>query len=84
MFMGKKKFLVPDYNLIAQKVGKTGKDNCGSCHFFGGGGNAVKHGDLDKSLSNPTPHYRMFKLASKRERWSRIYLVLIAINRKNI
>ena len=54
--MGKKKFSVPDYNLIAQNVGKTGKDNCGACHFFGGGGNAVKHGDLDKSLSNPSTH----------------------------
>lgn len=56
MFMGKTKFSVPDYNLIAQNVGKTGKDNCGACHFFGGGGNAVKHGDLDKSLSNPSTH----------------------------
>ncbi len=30
------------------------RTNCGSCHFNGGGGNNVKHGDLDESLYNPT------------------------------
>jgi octaheme c-type cytochrome (tetrathionate reductase family) len=39
---------------IGQSVGRPGRDNCGSCHFFGGGGDAVKHGDLDSSLSYPT------------------------------
>lgn len=39
---------------IAQNVGKPSRDNCGSCHFFGGGGDAVKHGDLDSSMSYPT------------------------------
>ncbi len=29
------------------------RDNCGTCHFNGGGGDAVKHGDLDSSLNNP-------------------------------
>jgi octaheme c-type cytochrome (tetrathionate reductase family) len=29
------------------------RDNCGSCHFDGGGGNGVKHGDLDESLYFP-------------------------------
>jgi octaheme c-type cytochrome (tetrathionate reductase family) len=32
---------------VAQSVGKPGKINCGSCHFFSGGGNNVKHGDLE-------------------------------------
>lgn len=31
---------------IAQEVGKTSRDNCGACHFFGGGGDGVKHGGL--------------------------------------
>ena len=38
---------------VAQKVGKTSRDTCGACHFFGGGGDGVKHGDLDSSLAAP-------------------------------
>ena len=38
---------------VAQNVGKTSRDTCGACHFFGGGGNGVKHGDLDNSLAMP-------------------------------
>jgi octaheme c-type cytochrome (tetrathionate reductase family) len=38
---------------VAQNVGKTSRDSCGSCHFFGGGGDGVKHGDLDSSLAVP-------------------------------
>ncbi len=38
---------------VAQKVGKTSRDTCGACHFYGGGGNGVKHGDLDSSLAMP-------------------------------
>ena len=38
---------------IAQKVGKTSRDTCGACHFFGGGGDGVKHGDMDSSLAAP-------------------------------
>ncbi len=37
---------------IAQSVGKTSRDSCGACHFFGGGGDGVKHGDLDSSLAS--------------------------------
>lgn len=29
------------------------RQNCGECHFKGGGGDGVKHGDLDTSLTNP-------------------------------
>ena len=42
-----------DLQNIAQNVGKTSRKTCGGCHFYGGGGNAVKHGDLDNSLNNP-------------------------------
>ena len=45
-----------DLTKIAQSVGKTSRKTCGSCHFYGGGGNAVKHGDLDSSLVDPG-HY---------------------------
>lgn len=42
-----------DLTKVAQKVGKTSRDNCGACHFFGGGGDGVKHGDMDSSLASP-------------------------------
>ncbi len=38
---------------IAQKVGKSSRDTCGTCHFNGGGGDGVKHGDMDSSLAAP-------------------------------
>jgi octaheme c-type cytochrome (tetrathionate reductase family) len=37
----------------AQNVARPGRKNCGSCHFYGGGGDGVKHGDLDTSLVKP-------------------------------
>lgn len=45
-----------DLSKIAQSVGSTSRETCGSCHFMGGGGDAVKHGDLDTSMKNP-PRY---------------------------
>lgn len=42
-----------DLQEIAQNVGKTSRKTCGACHFRGGGGDAVKHGDLDSSLEEP-------------------------------
>lgn len=33
---------------VAQSVGAPGRINCGSCHFYSGGGNNVKHGDLEE------------------------------------
>jgi octaheme c-type cytochrome (tetrathionate reductase family) len=42
-----------DLLAAAQSVGRPTRQNCGSCHFNGGGGNAVKHGDLDESLYYP-------------------------------
>jgi len=35
---------------VAQSVGRPRKENCGACHFFSGGGNNVKHGDLESAL----------------------------------
>lgn len=43
-----------DLVAAAQSVGTPTRQNCGGCHFNGGGGNAVKHGDLDSSLYFPT------------------------------
>lgn len=42
--------LSSNLELIAKNVGPPGRHNCGTCHFYGGGGHAVKHGDLEKSL----------------------------------
>lgn len=36
-----------------QNVGLPERSNCGACHFYGGGGDGVKHGDLDSSLAKP-------------------------------
>lgn len=43
-----------DLAVAAQSVSYPTRDNCGVCHFNGGGGNAVKHGDLDQHLYNPS------------------------------
>jgi octaheme c-type cytochrome (tetrathionate reductase family) len=48
-----KKVPAVDLQDVAQKVGATTRNTCGTCHFMGGGGDAVKHGDLDTSLKNP-------------------------------
>ena len=36
-----------------QSIGRPTRKNCGSCHFYGGGGDGVKHGDLDSSITKP-------------------------------
>jgi octaheme c-type cytochrome (tetrathionate reductase family) len=41
-------------SFVAQHVGKPQRTNCGTCHFFGGGGNNVKHGDLEMSMLDPS------------------------------
>ena len=43
----------PNLKKVAQNVGPTSRATCGACHFKGGGGAAVKHGDLDPSLIEP-------------------------------
>lgn len=42
-----------DLVVAAQSVGLPTRENCGYCHFNGGGGDAVKHGDLDETLYYP-------------------------------
>jgi octaheme c-type cytochrome (tetrathionate reductase family) len=48
----------PDRNVnlthVAQSVGLPMNGNCGSCHFYGGGGNNVKHGDLEEATLTAT------------------------------
>jgi octaheme c-type cytochrome (tetrathionate reductase family) len=43
----------PKLEKYAQKVGRTSRRSCGTCHFAGGGAKAVKHGDIDPTLENP-------------------------------
>lgn len=40
----------PDFKAIVTSVGQPKSANCGTCHFGGGGGNNVKHGDLELGL----------------------------------
>lgn len=49
-------FLPPDLAKVAQGVGDPGRQNCGACHFYGGGGDNVKHGDLSSVLVAPPAH----------------------------
>ncbi len=46
----------PSVNLVkvAQSVGPTKTEHCSACHFNGGGGTGVKHGDMDASMIHPT------------------------------
>lgn len=50
MFDGKQPI---DFASVAQSAGLPARENCGGCHFYGGGGDGVKHGDLDSSLIHP-------------------------------
>ncbi len=43
-----------DLLAAAQSVRAPTREECGKCHFDGGGGNGVKHGDLDESLYFPS------------------------------
>jgi octaheme c-type cytochrome (tetrathionate reductase family) len=42
-----------DLVAAARSVGTPKRENCLTCHAYGGGGQAVKHGDLDSSLNHP-------------------------------
>jgi octaheme c-type cytochrome (tetrathionate reductase family) len=46
-----------DLLYVARNVGRTSRSSCGACHFYGGGGDAVKHGDLDSTQMNPRPGF---------------------------
>lgn len=45
-----------DLLAVAKSVGVPKRENCGSCHYYGGGGLGVKHGDLDNTLDNPSQY----------------------------
>jgi octaheme c-type cytochrome (tetrathionate reductase family) len=56
VFPGNKKtYPRVDLLKVALSVAKPRNENCGACHFYGGGGHNVKHGDLTKALVDPTP-----------------------------
>jgi len=42
-----------DLQKVAQSVALPSRANCGSCHFYGAGGDGTKHGDLDSALKKP-------------------------------
>ena len=42
-----------DMNDVAKNVGPTSNKNCLQCHGKGGGGNNVKHGDLEMAQADP-------------------------------
>ena len=42
-----------DLAAVAKAVGPTSRKTCGTCHFNGGGGEAVKHADLSRQLLTP-------------------------------
>jgi len=51
---GGQDILPPDWSKVAKSVGSPARENCGTCHFYGGGGDGVKHGDIDSSLAKPS------------------------------
>jgi len=50
MFEGKSPI---DWVKVAKSVEMPQRNNCGNCHFYGGGGDNVKHGDLSSVLFDP-------------------------------
>jgi len=42
-----------DLVAAAKSVGTPQRENCLGCHAYGGGGQGVKHGDIDSSLAHP-------------------------------
>jgi octaheme c-type cytochrome (tetrathionate reductase family) len=42
-----------DIRSAVQNISLPTRKNCGGCHFYGGGGDGVKHGDLDSSMIKP-------------------------------
>jgi octaheme c-type cytochrome (tetrathionate reductase family) len=43
-----------DLKNVAMNVGEPSRNNCGLCHYFAGGGDNVKHGDLSSLMNAPT------------------------------
>ena len=38
-----------DLQKVAQSVSLPGRSNCGSCHFYGAGGDGTKHGEIGRA-----------------------------------
>ncbi len=55
-------------DLAAKSVGKPGLKNCGVCHFYGGGADAVKSPGLDSTLE-AAPREQDVHMAKKAARW---------------
>ena len=93
LFSGRKPI---NWEKVAQSVGLPGRANCGSCHFYGGGGDNVKHGDLSSVLTNPpksvdvhmSPEGENFACTAchvtKQHRWSGSRYQLLARDTKGI
>ena len=43
-----------DLKMVAQNVGHSSRASCGTCHFNGGGGDAIKHADLSRQMLEPS------------------------------
>ena len=54
IFAGKKIFKPVDLKYVAKNVGPTSRRSCGACHFFSGGGDGVKRGDMNTALLSPS------------------------------
>ncbi|MFP4225692.1 MAG: tetrathionate reductase family octaheme c-type cytochrome [Desulfobacterales bacterium] len=46
-----------DLDKVARNVGMPDRSNCGTCHWYGGGDNNVKHGDMGDALADPSPEH---------------------------
>ncbi len=53
VFAGKKLFKAVNLSFVAQHVGPSTRESCGKCHFYSGGGDGVKRGDIDSTLIAP-------------------------------
>nr|MBF0223709.1 tetrathionate reductase family octaheme c-type cytochrome [Desulfobulbaceae bacterium] len=58
-----------DLVLVSQNVGMPSRQNCITCHGYGGGGNNVKHGDIDSSMIDPKKSHDVH-MASDGEKFS--------------
>ncbi|MCB2226047.1 MAG: Ni/Fe-hydrogenase cytochrome b subunit [Desulfarculaceae bacterium] len=47
-----------DLARVAKNVGRPSRNTCGmNCHFVGGGGDAVKHGDMSSAMAKPDKNH---------------------------
>jgi len=58
-----------DLQMAAISVSAPTRSNCGACHYFAGGGDNVKHGDLSSALNAPAYELDVHMAAEGRN-WS--------------